>query len=168
MFLKEDTFLKPFKKITLNQEEQKKYDASYKHFIDNRYKFFYLYNSSLFGFMFKKKRNEFLNKTSYFEAVSAHNALYRAYKMAELIAKEEYSVNAFSHYKFLIDGKEEIFGIFEIHPCIFYTAKILKSKIEKQKKEEDFGVIVKLNTNFQEKKHSFSNLDIPNNVIPFN
>lgn len=40
MFLKEDTFLKPLKKITLNQEEQKKYDASYKHFIDNRYKFF--------------------------------------------------------------------------------------------------------------------------------
>lgn len=169
MIFEDNTLLKPFRKIVLDENDKKKYEISYNYFNENKYKFFFLYNSSILGFLFKKKRKEFMDKTSYFDAISNHNALYLAYKMAELIAKEDYKVDSLSHYTFNIDGKEEIFGICEIHPCIFYTAKVLKSKMKNEVKKE--GVIVNLSDIIKNKESRLNEKkDIvnTNNVIPFN
>lgn len=171
MIIEDNTLLKPFSKIVLNDSDKRRYEESYRYFKENQYKFFFLYNSSIIGFLFKKKKREFLEKTAFFDAISRHNALYRAYKMAELIANEDYSVNHLSHYIFDIDGKKEIFGIIEIHPCIFYTANILKSKIKKDTQKETVVINLFDRVKPQDKtliKNTSKDLIVPDNVIPFN
>lgn len=120
--------------LIMTKEEHELYEENRKYCKKYFYMFHLVYCNPVFGSIFSKKKARFLEKMSLLKEFNRKKSKIFKYKVAQAIASDNYSVNEhFGHYTFGVDGKSHTYGIAEIDPNIFETAKFLKKQNNNKK-----------------------------------
>lgn len=124
--------------LVITQEEQIQYEENRKYCNKYFYVFHLIYCNPIFGNIFFNKKKDFLRKMDSLFDLNQKKIKIFKYKVAQAIAFDNYRLNEqFAHYTFWVEGKSYTYGILEIDPDIFETAKFLKE----QKEQKNTNVI---------------------------